>query len=120
MVGWHHRLKSVSKLQEIVKDREAWRAAVHGITESLTQLNDRTELNKTEADLENKLMVTRVRGEWEKGIVRKFGMDMYTLLYVKWITITSYFIAQRTLFNVLWQPGWKQALGEDGYMYMCG
>ena len=65
-------------------------------------------------------MVTRVRGEWEKGIVRKFGMDMYTLLYVKWITIMSCFIAQRTLFNVLWQPGWKQALGEDGYMYMCG
>ena len=39
MVGWHHRLKSVSKLQEIVKDREAWRAAVHGITESQTQLS---------------------------------------------------------------------------------
>ena len=30
-------------------------------------------------------MVTRRRGR-EQGIVRKFGMDMYTLLYVKWIT----------------------------------
>ena len=29
-----------SKLQEIVKDRQAWRAAVHGITESGTQLSD--------------------------------------------------------------------------------
>ena len=28
---------SLSKLQEIVKDREAWRAAVHGVTKSLTQ-----------------------------------------------------------------------------------
>jgi len=27
---------SLSKLQEIVKDREAWRAAVHGITKSQT------------------------------------------------------------------------------------
>ena len=25
-------------------------------------------------------------GGWEKGIVREFGMDMYTLQYLKWIT----------------------------------
>ena len=33
---------NLSKLWEIVKDREAWRAAVHGVTKSQTQLNDRT------------------------------------------------------------------------------
>ena len=31
---------SLSKLQEIVKDREAWSAAVHGVTQSLTGLNN--------------------------------------------------------------------------------
>ena len=33
---------SLSKLQERVKDREAWSAAVHGVTKSRTQLNDWT------------------------------------------------------------------------------
>ena len=32
--------RSLSNLWEIVKDREAWRAAVHGIAESWTQLRD--------------------------------------------------------------------------------
>ena len=31
---------SLSKLPEIVKDREAWHAAVHGVTKSQTQLSD--------------------------------------------------------------------------------
>ena len=30
----------LSKLQETVKDREAWHASVHGVTKSQTQLND--------------------------------------------------------------------------------
>ena len=31
---------NLSKLQEMVKDREAWRAAVHGVTKSRTRLSD--------------------------------------------------------------------------------
>ena len=36
---------SLSELRELVMDREAWRAAIHGVTRSWTQLSDRTELN---------------------------------------------------------------------------
>ena len=36
---------SLSELQELVMDREAWRAAIHGVTKSRTRLTDWTELN---------------------------------------------------------------------------
>jgi len=36
---------SLSELRELVMDREAWRAAIHRITKSRTQLSDWTELN---------------------------------------------------------------------------
>ena len=38
MVGWNGH--EFEQTPEMVKDREAWRAAVHGVTKSQTQLSD--------------------------------------------------------------------------------
>ena len=44
MAGWHHQQDmSLSKLRELVIDREAWRAEIHGVAKSQTWLSDWTE-----------------------------------------------------------------------------
>ena len=49
MVGWHHWLNTheLSKLQELVMDRDAWSAVIHAVTKSRTWLSDWTELKKS-------------------------------------------------------------------------
>ena len=42
---------SLSELRELVMDREAWRATIHGVAKSRTWLSDWTELNWTDMDL---------------------------------------------------------------------
>ena len=56
MAGWHHKLDdvSLSEVREIVMDREAWRAAIHGVTKSRTRLSDWTELILYMQNLEKK------------------------------------------------------------------
>ena len=49
MVGWHHQFSGheLGKIREMVRDREAWCAAVHGVVKSRTRLGDSTTTTTT-------------------------------------------------------------------------
>ena len=55
-----------------------------------------------------------------EGVVREFGMDMFTLLYFKWVPNKNllYSTGNSAQCSV---PAWMEgALGENGYTYMYG
>ena len=44
--------------------------------------------------------------------------DLYTLLYLEWITNWDLVHSRGTLLNILQQPNWEKNLKGNGYMYM--
>ena len=57
-----------------------------------------------------------MRGE----TVREFGMDMYTLLCLKWITNKDLIYSTGNSAQCYVAAGWKGSLSENGYRYMYG
>ena len=62
---------SLGELRGLVMDREAWRATIHGVAKSWTQLSDWTELRSLEIWFEK--LLTFTAQDWWPSVQTKFG-----------------------------------------------
>ena len=89
--------------QELVMDRETWHVAVHGVTESQTRLNDRTELNWTEEPFESHYM----RDSCDIHMTSLINSNLHKLAEV---AFGRFFHCKVTIISFPWSILWKLLL----------
>ena len=82
----------LGELQKLVMDREAWRAAIHGVPKSRTRLSDWTELNWRSCSITGKLRpwlcddLEEWNGGWSRKEAPEEGDNVSLQLSSVWIT----------------------------------
>ena len=76
---------NLSKLQDLVVDRETWHAAVHGVTKSQTRLRDWTELTEMLAENQNEMKCSVDDRTSDDKIHHQTKYNCYVIIYATFL-----------------------------------